>query len=154
MLQTDLYEVVCGGEDPKTDGEKDPTLHRAPLVLIVHQLLTDLAVNLIPAHGRNSDEQDSIRVSEELTNEGKKRQENLQDFRTCGSASGLTSGVENGRWCWMLETCIALVIVGQKRLLESLVEVRVAGVALEVKDAEPCFCNTTAADRFFRKDFL
>lgn len=33
--------------------------------------------------------------------------------------------------------CIALVIVGQKRLLESLVEVRVAGVALEVKDAEP-----------------
>lgn len=32
--------------------------------------------------------------------------------------------------------CIALVLVGQKRLLESLGDVRVCSVALEVKDAE------------------
>ncbi len=50
LLQADLHEEVCWGEDPKTDGKKDPALHAAPPVLIVHQLLTDLAVNLIPAH--------------------------------------------------------------------------------------------------------
>lgn len=61
LLQTDLHEEVCWGEDPKTDGKKGPALHPAPPVPIVHQLLTDLAVNLIPArvgkHGKNAKKQ-------------------------------------------------------------------------------------------------
>lgn len=32
--------------------------------------------------------------------------------------------------------CIALIVMGQERLPESLVDVRVCSVALEVKDAE------------------
>lgn len=57
LLQTDLHEEVCWGEDPKTEGKKGPASHTAVPVLIVHQLLTDLAVYLIPAQvGKNRDD--------------------------------------------------------------------------------------------------
>lgn len=49
LLQTDLHEDVCWKEDPETDGEKNPSLHPAPRILVFHQLLADLAVNLISA---------------------------------------------------------------------------------------------------------
>ena len=66
MLQTDLQEEVCWGEDPKTDGKKIPAQHTAPPVLVAHQLLTDLAVNLIPAqaeeHEGHSNKQDRCSI--------------------------------------------------------------------------------------------
>lgn len=49
LLQTDLHEQVGRREDPETDGKEGPALHTALTVLVVHQLLTDLAVNLVPA---------------------------------------------------------------------------------------------------------
>lgn len=49
MLQTDLSEEVCWGEHAETDGKKGPAKHTAFPVVVSHQLLTDLAVNLIPA---------------------------------------------------------------------------------------------------------
>lgn len=45
---TDLYEELWWGEDTKADGKKGPAMHTALPVPVVHQLLTDLAVNLIP----------------------------------------------------------------------------------------------------------
>lgn len=49
LQRTDLHEEVGRREDAQTDGEEDPALHAAPCALVFHQLLTDLAVNLIPA---------------------------------------------------------------------------------------------------------
>lgn len=47
-LHADLHEKVRWGEDTKANGKKGPSLHLASRVLIVHQLLADLAVNFIP----------------------------------------------------------------------------------------------------------
>lgn len=57
LTPTDLQEEVCRREDPKTDGEKGPAFHEAFSALIIHELLADLTVNLIPDQvekGKNS----------------------------------------------------------------------------------------------------
>lgn len=49
LLLTDLHEELGWWEDAQADREEDPAFVAAPRVVVVHQLLTDLAVNLIPA---------------------------------------------------------------------------------------------------------
>ena len=85
MLQTDLHEEVCWGEDPKTDGEKGPALHTTRPVPVVHQLLTDLAVNLIPAQAEKHEGKAKTVTNWNKQKEGTEQlvhkiQENFQEF--------------------------------------------------------------------------
>lgn len=64
FVQTDLHEEVRRREDAQTDGEKDPALRTAPPVLVVHQLLTDLTVDLIPAGEEKKEMSSSLRCEQ------------------------------------------------------------------------------------------
>ena len=64
-LHTDLHEQVCRREDPETDGEEGPASNTALPVLVVHQLLTDLAVNLISTQKRNTEEK-TVRTTDNV----------------------------------------------------------------------------------------